>query len=165
MYGGMEAFQDGENKSGYYLVGKEKASPYDNAFDESYFDGLRQSVKPTLSVKAFLATEQRIPGFGNGVLHDVLFHARIHPKRKLNTLTDTEFSVLFHSVKDTLKAMRDGGGRDTEKDLFGNAGGYRTVLSNKTLAYQCPVCGDGLKREAYLGGNIYFCPGCQPVGK
>ncbi|MDR1001948.1 MAG: endonuclease VIII [Oscillospiraceae bacterium] len=144
---------------------KKCPSPYDDAFDESYFDSLRQSVKPTLSVKAFLATEQRIPGFGNGVLHDVLFNARIHPKRKLNTLSDAEFAALYHSVKDTLKAMRDGGGRDTEKDLFGNAGGYHTILSSKTLAYQCPVCGDGLKREAYLGGNIYFCPTCQPLVK
>jgi formamidopyrimidine-DNA glycosylase len=61
--------------------------------------------------------------------------------------------------------MRDGSGRNTEKDLFGNAGGYCTILSSKTLAYQCQTCGDGLKREAYLGGNIYFCPTCQPLVK
>lgn|GEM_PF-2077218 len=30
--------------------------------------------------KAFLATEQRIPGLGNGVLQDILWTARIHPK-------------------------------------------------------------------------------------
>jgi formamidopyrimidine-DNA glycosylase len=116
-----------------------------------------------MSVKAFLATEQRIPGFGNGVLHDVLFNARVHPKRKLETLTDKDMDTLFNSVKSTLNEMRDGGGRDTEKDLFGKPGGYRTVLSNKTLAYPCMVCGEGLKREAYLGGNIYFCTGCQPL--
>jgi formamidopyrimidine-DNA glycosylase len=165
MYGGMEAFKDGDNNSSYYLVGKEKPSPYDDAFNENYFDGLRQGVKASLSVKAFLATEQRIPGFGNGVLQDVLFNARIHPKTKLNTLSDTQFLALFHSVKNTLKIMRDGGGRNTEKDLFGNAGGYHTILSSKTLAYPCHVCGDGLKREAYLGGNIYFCPTCQPFVK
>ncbi|MDR0928380.1 MAG: endonuclease VIII [Oscillospiraceae bacterium] len=140
-------------------------TPYDEAFNEAYFEGLRQSVKPTLSIKAFLATEQRIPGFGNGVLHDVLFHAHLHPKRKLGTLTDDEFAALFSSVKDTLKAMRDGGGRDTEKDLFGKPGGYRTMLSSKTWRYPCPACGGGLKREAYLGGNIYYCPTCQPLMK
>jgi formamidopyrimidine-DNA glycosylase len=81
----------------------------------------------------------------------------------LETLTDKDMDVLFNSVKSTLNQMKDGGGRDTEKDLFGKSGGYRTVLSNKTLAYPCMVCGEGLKREAYLGGNIYFCTGCQPL--
>ena len=57
--------------------------------------------------------------------------------------------------------MKDYGGRDTEKDLFGKPGGYRTILSSKTLTYPYRVCGSGLKREAFLGGNIYFCPECQ----
>ena len=49
-----------------------------------------------------------------------------------------------------------------ERDLFGKVGGYHTILLNKTLMYPCPAFGSGLKREAYLGGNIYFCPVCQP---
>ena len=138
-------------------------TPYEDAFDAAYFDGLRNGAKPNLSAKAFLATEQRIPGFGNGVLHDVLWGARIHPKRKLETMSDTEMGTLFNSVKSTLKDMRDFGGRDTERDLFGKPGGYRTVLSSKTLAYPCCTCGGGLKREAYMGGNIYFCSTCQQI--
>jgi formamidopyrimidine-DNA glycosylase len=61
--------------------------------------------------------------------------------------------------------MRDGGGRDTERTLFGKPGGYRTALSSKTLPHPCPACGGRLKREAYLGGNIYFCPECQPLNE
>ena len=29
--------------------------------------------------------------------------------------------------------------------------------------YPCPACGSGLVREAYMGGNIYYCPVCQPI--
>ncbi|MDR1693002.1 MAG: endonuclease VIII [Oscillospiraceae bacterium] len=163
MYGGMFAFENGSADDWYYTAAKEKPSPYTDTFDEAYFGGLRRGVKQTLSVKAFLATEQRIPGFGNGVLHDVLWNARLHPKRKLDTLSDADMDALFKSVKATLAEMRDGGGRDTERDLFGSPGGYRTILSSKTLAYPCPVCGGGLKREAYMGGNIYVCPACQPL--
>ena len=61
--------------------------------------------------------------------------------------------------------MTRAGGRDTEKDLYGQAGGYRTILSRNTLDKPCPVCGGALIREAYLGGNIYFCPVCQPMKK
>lgn len=71
------------------------------------------------SLKAFLATEQRIPGLGNGVLQDILYEAGMHPKRKLKSLSDTDIKTLYDSVKGTLKVMTDSGGRDTEKDLAG----------------------------------------------
>ena len=163
MYGGIFAFEDGTDVSFYYNAAKDNPSPYTDAFDIRYFTSLQQGIKQKLSVKAFLATEQRIPGFGNGVLHDTLWNARMHPKRKLETLTDTDMENLFNNVKSTLKDMRDNGGRDTERDLFGNPGGYRTILSSKTLKYPCRACGGVLRREAYLGGNIYFCPECQPI--
>jgi len=140
-----------------------KPSPLSDEFDESYFNSLRNGLKPTMSAKAFLATEQRIPGLGNGVLHDILFNTKIHPKRKLETLNEDDFKDLFNSVKNTLKAMAEQGGRDTEKDFFGKNGGYETILSNKTLKFPCRVCGGWLTRESYLGGNIYFCAGCQKL--
>ncbi len=163
MYGGIWAFKDGTNDNFYYHVAFEKPTPLEDTFDDAYFDGLFSEVKPSLSVKAFLATEQRIPGLGNGCLQDILFRARLHPKTKLTLLSDSHRENLFHSVKDTLKEMTDKGGRDTEKDLYGNPGGYRTVLSKNTLRRPCPVCGSEIVRQSYLGGNIYFCPVCQPV--
>jgi formamidopyrimidine-DNA glycosylase len=116
-----------------------------------------------MSVKAFLATEQRIPGLGNGVLQDILFHARIHPKRKMNTLSLQETHSLYEAVKSTLSEMAAKGGRDTEKDLFGCPGGYQSFLSKNTVGTPCPVCGTIIKKEAYLGGSIYYCEGCQPL--
>ena len=165
MYGffGLYATEAEVLEDFYYRVAIELPSPLDAAFDEACFDGLMSGAKPTLSAKAFLATEQRVPGLGNGVLQDILFNAGIHPKRKLNTLGDEDTARLFRSVKSTLRDMTEQGGRDTEKDLFNNKGGYRTILSSKTLPYPCPVCGGGLVRQAYLGGNVYFCPTCQPL--
>jgi len=138
-------------------------NPLTDAFDESYFDTLWRNSKHSLSAKAFLATEQRIPGLGNGVLQDILFNANIHPKRKLEAMGDEEKGKMFYSTKSTLKKMRDLGGRDTEKDLFNQSGGYQTILSKNTRAHPCHVCGSGLVRQAFLGGNIYFCPLCQPL--
>jgi formamidopyrimidine-DNA glycosylase len=163
MWGAMCCYPIGEDGLPKDFNRNECPDPLTDAFDEAYFDGLWSGVKPNLSTKAFLATEQRIPGLGNGVLQDILFNAGVHPKRKLQTMNNENKNKLFHSVKSTLKDMRDSGGRDTEKDLFGKPGGYQTILSSKTLAYPCRICGSGLKREAYLGGNIYFCPTCQPL--
>ena len=165
MYGffGLCRADDGGNE--YFRAAKGKPSPLNEAFDAAYFDDLLSQAKPVLSAKAFLATEQRIPGLGNGVLQDILLRAGIHPKTKIGVLGERERKLLLDALKSTLMEMTRGGGRDTEKDLFGREGGYRTILSRNTLDKPCPVCGGALKREAYLGGNIYFCPGCQPLTK
>jgi formamidopyrimidine-DNA glycosylase len=116
-----------------------------------------------LSLKALLATEQRIPGLGNGVLQDILFNAGMHPRKKAGTLSEKERGILFDSLKKTLSEMTAGGGRNTELDLFGRPGGYRTILSKNTAGKPCPVCGAVIKKEAYLGGSIYYCENCQAM--
>jgi len=164
MYGGIFAFEEGHNDDDYYYhLAKEKPSPYTDAFDAVYFDSLLKNVSRSMRVKAFLAAEQRIPGFGNGVLQDTLWNASLHPKSKLEALTDKQMEALFTGVKTTLTHMRDGGGRDTERDIFGRPGGYMTHLSSLTWKKPCPRCGAVIIREAYLGGNIYYCPVCQPI--
>jgi formamidopyrimidine-DNA glycosylase len=164
MYGGLYCFKEGEFHNRYYEVARYKPSPLSDDFDRAYFDRLITSPDiQKLSVKAFLATEQRIPGLGNGVLQDILYNTKIHPKRKLETLTKGERESLFHSVKSTLMEMTVQGGRDTEKDLFGQPGGYRTRVSQNTVGKPCPVCGGMIVKEPYLGGSVYFCDGCQKI--
>ncbi len=161
MYGGMLAFPKGKTQNEYYLGSVAKLSPLSDEFDEAYFDSLRDEKSGRLSTKAFLATNQRIPGLGNGVLQDILYQAGMFPKRKMETLSDEDYNRLFHAVKDTLKEMTEQGGRDTEKDLFGNPGGYISYLSKKTLHTPCPKCGYEIHKEAYMGGAIYYCEHCQ----
>jgi formamidopyrimidine-DNA glycosylase len=165
MYGAVLAFIEGTYDNKYYLMAKEKPQPLTDTFDKAYFNTLRSEGLHKLSAKAFLATEQRIPGLGNGVLQDILFRANIHPKRKIGTISEKELDNLSHSVKDTLAEMTKLGGRDTEKDLFGNAGGYRTLLSKNTVGKPCPVCSANIQKTSYLGGAVYWCPMCQPLNE
>lgn len=161
MYGGIWAFREGTFDNTYYIGAKTKPSPLTDEFNYDYFKALRIDVSDRLSAKAFLATEQRIPGLGNGVLQDILFTAGIHPRRKLANISEDEYKKLYDSVKSVLKEMTQQGGRDTEKDLFGNIGGYATLLSKKTLWTPCTVCGYELHKENYMGGTIYYCEHCQ----
>ena len=59
--------------------------------------------------------------------------------------------------------MIEKGGRDTEKDLFGNNGGYITKLSKNTAGKPCGNCGSIIKKESYMGGSIYYCSKCQKL--
>lgn len=167
MYGVMQAFANSEEDKAkenfYYQVVFHRPAALDDAFDEDYFMAMFDAEKPTLSAKAFLATEQRIPGIGNGVLQDILLNARVHPKSKIGNLPPKTRQGLYHAVKSTMGEMTRLGGRNTEKDLFGNPGGYHVLLGSKTLAQPCPVCGGAVQRLSYLGGNVYVCPVCQPI--
>ncbi|MEA4846571.1 MAG: endonuclease VIII [Clostridiaceae bacterium] len=164
MYGALWVLGEGQTE-GYNECARNKPNPLSDDFNERYFQSLFTDQDGKLSAKAFLATKQRIPGLGNGVLQDILFNARIHPKRKMNTLSDNELTSIYNAVKNTLFEMTVNGGRDTERELFGCRGGSSTILSAKNVDKPCSVCGSAIIREAYLGGNIYFCPKCQKLKK
>ena len=164
MYGGILCFKEGKCNNKYYLTAKEKPSPTSKKFNEKYFDRIITSDDlQNKSVKFLLATEQRIPGLGNGVLQDILFNAGIHPKRKVVDLSDKEKNVIFHSITNVLTDMIKKGGRNTEKDLFGNNGGFITRMSKNTIGQPCTKCGTLIKKENYMGGSIYFCSNCQKL--
>jgi formamidopyrimidine-DNA glycosylase len=97
------------------------------------------------------------------VLQDILWTARVHPRRKLNTLSAFDKGNLYEAVKQVLSAMTVQGGRDTERDLFGRPGGYATILSKNTVDTPCPNCGMPIRKEAFMGGAVYTCATCQPL--
>jgi formamidopyrimidine-DNA glycosylase len=137
-------------------------SPLSDGFDRAYFGRLACApAVQKLSVKGLLATEQRFPGIGNGVPQDILHGARLHPRRKVATLTSDERDRLFGAITATLAQMARLGGRDTERDLHGRPGGYATRLSRNTLGQPCGACGALIVKETFLGGSVYLCPECQ----
>ncbi len=162
MYGGI--FLDSPEAiraDKYHKAAMEAVSAVGDAFTPGFFNSLLSDGALKLSAKAFLATQQRIPGLGNGVLQDILYNARVSPKRRVNTLSTEELAALYVSIRKTLSDMARLGGRDTEKDLYGEPGGYATVMSRNTAGRPCPRCGETVKKEAYMGGSVYLCPGCQ----
>ena len=159
MYGGI-ILHDGGYDNEYYLKSRGWFDPSAPEFPEQFGRVLAAS-SPKLSAKAFLATEQRFPGVGNGVIQDVLLRARVHPKRKLRSLDESGLERLRVCLADTLAEMTSLGGRDTERDLYGQPGGFTTRMSKSGAASGCPICGGEIVKETYLGGSVYFCPECQ----
>ena len=160
MYGSILAYM-GMLDDKYHIGSLKSISPLSENFNEKYFESLFTEAGKDMSVKAFLTTEQRIPGLGNGSLQDILICSGIHPKRKISALSDSEKDGLLYNVKAILKDMVTRGGRDTEKDLFGKFGGYKTILSKNSCKEPCRLCGGAIVKEPYLGGAIYYCKTCQ----
>ena len=164
MYGGIFAWNEGEELNNpYYQIALEKPSPLSDAFSKDYFEQILSPEEvQKLPLKGALATEQRIPGLGNGCLQDILWKVKLNPRQKTNTLSNQETHTLFISLKDLLIEMTQLGGPNTEEDLMGQPGEYQVVMYAGNKEKPCPVCGTLIKKESYMGGSIYTCPGCQP---
>ena len=163
MYGGIGIVPVDWEDNPYYVVARDATSPLSDAFTPEVFRSIVGSVGDNTSAKALLATEQRIPGLGNGVLQDILFNARTHPRKKVKAMNDSDIARLHGAIRTTLKEMVDAGGRNTELDLTGSSGGYQTKMCRLTVDTPCPACGAKIEKASYMGGSVYFCPECQTV--
>ncbi len=145
------------------LVSMGRVEPLTDAFSLEYFQGLFQEFEPEskTSIKYFIISQPGVWGVGNGYLQDILFKAKILPRRRVVTITPGEQEKLFFSIREVLQQSVDSGGRDTERNLYDQPGGYVKILDSRTVGNPCPDCGTTIEKESFLGGTVYFCPGCQ----
>jgi formamidopyrimidine-DNA glycosylase len=161
LYGFMLLGTHEELKSqfSYYEVAVNSIHPLDQAFTYEHFLNVTHLNEEKGSVKSVLATEQHIPGLGNGTLQDILFDAKLSPKRKVNTLSEDDKKTLYQSVIKKIDEMITFGGRDQVLSIFGEKGSYEVLMKNDREL--CPICQTPLKKEAFLGGKVIYCPICQ----
>jgi formamidopyrimidine-DNA glycosylase len=147
------------------FVNLRNPSPLSDDFTQEYFHGLFAALEPgdSHSIKYFMITKPGVLGIGNGCLQDILWHACLHPRRRAVSLGDGEQQALYTAIRETLRQMVDGGGRDGDNDLFDHPGGYQRILYSKSVGQPCPSCGTPIEKAAYLGGAVYFCPSCQKM--
>jgi len=94
-------------------------------------------------------------------VQDILFKAKINPKRKIMDITINERQNLFESINSIVKQAISLGGRYDEVDHFGNHGGYIRLMDNNTKDTPCINCQTNIEKISYLGGACYICPQCQ----
>jgi formamidopyrimidine-DNA glycosylase len=137
--------------------------PLTDSFTIECFNQLLEEYpeKTKKGVKGFLVTSKHVAGIGNGYLQDILFKAKIHPARKIPTLTEHERYSLHAAIQDTMAEAIRLGGREDEHDLFDHPGGYTRLMSNQMVGKPCLVCGASIEKLSYLGGACYLCPNCQ----
>ena len=116
---------------------------------------------PGKAVKYVLLEQGSIAGIGNGYLQDILFRARIHPKRKAGDIDPEERTLLHNTVVATLTEALRLGGSELERDLYDRPGGYKRAMGGHVEGSPCPKCGTSIERLRVLGSNCYICPKCQ----
>ena len=136
-----------------------------NALDLTVED-LRAMLKGRRGrVKSFLLNQSRIAGIGNAYIHDILFLARLHPLRQVNTLTAAEVDALAQAIHAGLQPSIDKGGAFYEVGLDGKRGGFTKddILIGYRADEPCPVCGTPIEKIKTGSTSSFICPHCQPL--
>ena len=107
-------------------------------------------------MKSLLLMQERFPGIGNWMADEILWRARLHPKRRAGTLGEPEIAALYRCTRSVcakaIKAM-DADWQLPKTWLFAHRwedGGT------------CPRCRTQLVREVVGGRRTCWCPKCQP---
>jgi formamidopyrimidine-DNA glycosylase len=110
----------------------------------------------TAIMKSALLNQSIISGIGNIYSDEILFKAKIHPKRKINTLNDVELEKLFTSIKEVLEyGIKHEGELDTYSNSF--------LIPHRSKEEHCPNCGTNIERYEISGRHGFFCPKCQSI--
>lgn len=152
-----------EEAKTHWVLKPKGPSPLSDEFTWEYFRGLFEGIAPEdkRAVKFFLISEPGVWGLGNGYTQDILFRAKLHPRRRVMDTSEEERRALYDAVRGVLREAVDQGGRTDEKDLYGRPGGYERTLYSKVVGKPCPRCGGVIEKIAFLGGSSYFCGECQ----
>lgn len=144
-------------------VGKTRVSPLAEEFTLEYLQGLFGKLveDDPRSIKYFVISQPGIWGVGNGYLQDILFRAKINPRRRALDVHAQQRPTFHAAILETLRQAVELGGRDTERDLYNRPGGYKRILDHRMVGEACPKCETPIEKIRFLGGASYFCPKCQ----
>jgi formamidopyrimidine-DNA glycosylase len=111
-------------------------------------------------IKAVLLLQSGFPGIGNWMADEILWQAKIHPRRPAGGMRPEEVRRLFVKTKHICRvALRIVGGHDgdlPETWLFGRRWGR---------GGRCPADGAALERATVGGRTTCWCPCCQRAGE
>jgi formamidopyrimidine-DNA glycosylase len=122
---------------------------------------LSQSRRP---LKEFLLDQTRVAGIGNIYSCESMWHAKLYPRRRANSLTSVEAARLHKAIVSVLR-------RALECCLhpapdFRDASWWFQGLERILRAYgledqPCKRCGELIQRIEQGGRSTYFCGHCQ----
>ena len=145
------------------MTGKLGISPTDENFTAEKLASILSGRRGML--KSFLLDQKNIAGIGNVYIQDPLFRAKLHPLRKIQTLTEAEIKALHLSIREVLNESIKLRGLKYEKDLYGRKGEYGP--EQFMVAYKegkpCPVCGKTIVKIKTGNTSSYICPECQQL--
>ena len=116
-------------------------------------------------IKPLMLDQKVIAGVGNIYVDESLFDARVHPRRKANTLSGAEWEAVARAIRENIAAGIEHRGTTFSlyRDVLGRKGHHQEHL--RVFMRQgkpCPGdCGGKVVKDRVSGRATYLCPECQ----
>lgn len=105
-------------------------------------------------VKAALMDQTFLAGIGNILADEILWQARVHPKTRIENLSDQQRRTLHTTMRRVLRQAVEG------YDYIPRRRSWLSHVRGMPDA-ACPRCHRRLERTVAAGRTTYFCPSCQ----
>lgn len=119
------------------------------------------AAKSRKQVRVFIMDQSLLSSIGNAYADEILFEAGLHPKTRMNQLSQQNREKLYESIQTVLRAGMHTI-QEAKPDLELKYRDHMKVRNKKDQP--CPRCGNRIRRANVLGYDSFFCPVCQPDG-
>lgn len=120
-------------------------------------------------LKPLLLDPEFVAGIGNIYADEVLFAAKLHPRRLASTLSPREVATLHRSIVASLsRAVADRTSEVPDQTRVGSGarGASKHIRTRRVFqraGEPCPRCGETILRTVVATRGTYLCPRCQPA--
>ncbi len=137
--------------------------PLEHDFTQAQFRE-RFARRAKSPIKAALLDQTVVAGVGNIYADESLWGAKIHPLRKVASVTDAEYDLLYGELRDVMNLAIEKGG-STDKNYV-NAEGKRGSYMDFARVFrregqECSRCGTIIVKFKAAGRGTHICPKCQ----
>jgi len=161
-WGHIYAVKDPELKSSYVYARdfSDTMAPDEEQFTcQSFSEQIRNTSR---NIKMSLVGKDAVVvGLSNSAFQDIIYRAKVHPKRKSSDISDAEMKSLYVAIQTVVRERLKLGGKAQFVDLYGKQGGYSPAMGPNMKGESCPTCGTMIEKIAHGGGHVYLCPNCQ----
>jgi formamidopyrimidine-DNA glycosylase len=136
--------------------------PLEDGFEAEYLP--RTIGSRRAQIKPLLLDQKVVSGIGNIYVDEILYDARLHPRRKANTLSGGEWEALYAAIRSNLAAGVEHRGTTVRlyRDVLDRAGEHQNYLRVfEKQGQPCPGCEGEVVREKVGGRPTHYCPACQ----
>jgi formamidopyrimidine-DNA glycosylase len=161
--GGIYTLKNGELSSSYVFkrdFNPKMLSPIDKEFKFETLSKLLAGNNRALK-SVLVGKDAVVVGLSNSAFQDILYRAKLHPKRKASELNVEEKRALYDAIKLVLSERLRLKGKDQFLDLYGKRGAYTPAMGPNMKHQKCPTCGTYIEKLNIGGGQVYLCPKCQ----
>lgn len=138
--------------------------------DTTYEDILEQYQSEEFKnrkLTTLLLDQGFISGIGNYLRSEIMFYAKVNPRKKLRDYTEQEKEALAKATVKLSRRSYETGGITNDPGIVealkrenASRKEYRHFVYKRT-GNRCHKCGSVIEEEKTGGRKIYFCPDCQ----